>query len=131
MANLHQDAQVTNLAQHLAVLDVKLAELRELVREANGTLKDLRDERRKGEELLARKIEGEVAKRLEMELAVALKAFGIDLGKAIESSTQAVYDRFDLIAGICLGEDAVSRRQGKAPLEELIRAYIRKYGPIT
>ena len=122
---------MTDPARLLVQLEAKAEELRELVREANGTLKDIRSEYRRVEELIARGIENEVAARLQQELTTGLAEFSMALETAIQDATAAVYDRFDLIAGIALGEDWHSQQEGKEPLAELVRRYIALKGPVT
>jgi hypothetical protein len=112
----------------LARLDIKLAELDAKLREVNGTLKDIRAERRAVEDLIARHSPDEVDAQFEAAVTEGLKDFSVSLDTAIKGATQAVYNRFDVIAGICLGEDAVSQRDGKEPLEVLIRQYVRARG---
>jgi hypothetical protein len=46
------------------------------------------------------------------------------LRKILEKGTQLVYDRFDLIASITLGEDFDAVQSGSPPVAELIRRYI-------
>jgi hypothetical protein len=113
-----------------AAIDAKLAELRLMLRAANGTLKDIRDERRATEKAI-RAFREQIDARLEQAVRDSLGDFSVSIEKAIEGATEAVNNRFDVIAAICLGEDAVSRAEGKPPIEELIRLYIAKNGPLT
>jgi hypothetical protein len=117
-----------DLAAAEARLDAKLAELNEKIREVNGTLKDIRAERRLAEELIARHIPEQVDTRIDAAVTAGLDEFSASLDTAIEGATQGVFNRFDIIAGIALGEDAASRRKGTQPLEELVRQYVHARG---
>lgn len=105
--------------------------LKQATREAHEALRDLhriqRDIDRKRTEL-----EDAVTKSIESRINAAVKTgleeYDASLKEAIKTGTQATYDRFDLIAAICMGEDKVSKREGKAPLDGLLRAYIASGG---
>lgn len=113
------------------VLDAKIALLDEKIREANGTLKDIRDEKRATEKLI-QDFRADTAARLEAVVEEAVRVGLNDLGKSIDTAignaTDAVYNRFDVIAGICLGEDAISRSEGKPSIETLVREYVKRNG---
>jgi chromosome segregation ATPase len=128
-ANRHLDAQAGNLDQYIRALDAKISELRELIREANGTLKDARRERRLTEAQIGQ-FGDQLDARLCAEVEKGLTRFHGEISQAVEGATRAVYDRFDLIAALCLGEDATSQAEGKTPLDELVRRYIAKNGPV-
>ena len=120
-----------DLSVRLPGLDEKITELRELIREANGTLGDIRRERREAAIMMEKLGPDEVTRRIEEAVAAGLVSYDATLKVAIDEATQAVYDRFDLIAGICLGEDAISRKDGKPAIEELVRRYIARHGPVS
>lgn len=115
-------------AATLAKAEVKVAELDAKLREVNGTLKDLRDERRRVEELLGRKIDELVDTRFEAAVTEGLEDFGTSLDAAIAGATQGIFNRFDLIAGVALGEDAANVRKGGESLEQLVRQYVHERG---
>jgi hypothetical protein len=101
--------------------------LHALVQEAHGVLRDLRLAIKEAKTLVAEEKTrtmdeyGEVVRQ-------GLEEFQEALGIATEDATQAVYDRFDLIAAILLGKDWESQREGRAPLDELVRRYIERRG---
>jgi hypothetical protein len=119
------------LAIDEAALDAKAETLRELIREANGTLSDIRAERRATEKLI-QDFRADTAARMEAVVEEAVRDGLENLGKSIDTAignaTQAVYNRFDVIAGICLGEDAVARDEGKPSTETLVRRYVAEKG---
>ncbi|MFF0138010.1 hypothetical protein ACFYRN_16435 [Streptomyces sp. NPDC005227] len=96
------------------------AELRELITEAHGALKDLRRETREARELLPlltdELFSAEVKKQLD-ELSVATK-------QAIEDADARIGKRFDQLGDVLMGEDRQSIRQGKASLTTIARANI-------
>jgi hypothetical protein len=112
-------------------LDAKAETLRELIREANGTLKDIRAERVATEKLVKDFRENTDARLqavMEAVIKVGLKELGESIDTAIGEATKSVYNRFDVIAGICLGEDAISKAEGKPPIEVLVRKYVAERG---
>ena len=114
-----------------AQLDAKKAELKELVREANGTLKDIRAERAATEKTIREfrdNIDARLTETAESVLRAGLEELGKSIDHAITMATQSVYNRFDMIAGICLGEDAISRADGKPAIEALVRKYVAEKG---
>jgi BMFP domain-containing protein YqiC len=121
---------MTSVTDAESRLDEKIAELDEKIREANGTLKDIRQAKREIDAAI--KDFGEnVERRLETHVQQGLGHFSEQIDSAVQGATQAVYNRFDLIAALCLGEDARARSEGKTPLPELVAEYIRLHGPVT
>jgi hypothetical protein len=96
-----------------------LAELRELVREAHGVTKDLRQAIREAKQVQSTLPEAAAA-RIETAVEKGLSEYSAVLADSIEKATQAVFRRFDTIAAVCLGEDAKSVREGKLTLKELL-----------
>lgn len=112
-------------------LDAKMAELRQVIREANETLKDLRAERRAAAaDLLGstEEITRVTRERIDSVVTTGLEKYQGSLEVAIDRSTKSIYKRFDLIASICLGEDYDSKKAGTATVQELVRRYIKKHG---
>ncbi|MEV8634343.1 hypothetical protein AB0395_22075 [Streptosporangium sp. NPDC051023] len=95
-------------------------ELRELIREAHGLLKDLRAERRAVVELID-SIPARVDGRIEEHLKDGLEQLGAVTKAAMDTSVAKVTREFDRLEAIFKGADPASRRAGKRPLEDLIR----------
>jgi chromosome segregation ATPase len=107
-----------------AQLDAKIAELKELVREANGTLNDIRKERRAVEKTIREfrdGLEEHLNVIIEQAVATGLTELSESIEKAIGNATEAVYRRFDVIADALTGNDPESRAAGKPPLDVLAR----------
>lgn len=95
-------------------------ELRELIREAHGLLKDLRAERRAITELLDG-IPARVEAHIGEQLAAGLAGLGKALKKAMDDSVEKVSREFDRLEGFFLGTSPAARRAGKPSLEDLIQ----------
>ena len=108
----------------IAALDAKIETLRELIREANGTLSDIRAERRATEKLI-QDFRADTVARLNSTVEAAVESGLKDLGQSIETAignaTEAVYRRFDVISDALTGNDPESRAAGKKPLDVLAR----------
>jgi hypothetical protein len=63
-------------------------------------------------------------------IVFGLEAYDKALKGAIKDATEAAYDRFDLLADICLGEDFVAIQKGQKPTAELIKRYLRLHPEI-
>jgi len=118
---------MTRTTDPAAVLDEKIETLRELIREANGTLRDIRHERREAEASI-RSITEQIDARIFEAVVAGLERYSGTISNAIEVAEQKVYDRFDMIACLCLGQE---QDDGTRPLEELIRRYVALNGPCT
>ena len=95
-------------------------EMRELIREAHGLLKDMRAERRAIEQLLDG-IPYKVDERIEKAVEIGLEKLGKATRKAMDDSVAKVGREFDRLEAIFAGTDSASRRAGKLPLEDLVR----------
>ncbi len=95
-------------------------DLRELVREAHGLLKDLRAERRAIVDLLDG-IPAKVDDRIQEHLKAGLEELGKATKQAMTVSIEKVSREFDRLEAIFLGTDRESRRAGKPSVEDLIR----------
>lgn len=107
-----------------AALDEKIAALKELIREANGTLKDIRAERAATEKLIRdfrENTDARLNEILQAVVTVGLQEFGESIDKAIEKATEKVDQRFNTIADLLLGESPEDRAAGKPSLETLAR----------
>src|SRR5882724_4219598 len=100
-------------------------DLRELIKTAHTAIRDLKQEKRELRELRDDWMKTPELKE-QLDLAAG-KAFGDwqeGLKVAIDKSTKAVYQRFDTIMMICMGEDPVSVKEGKATVIELVRQFV-------
>ncbi len=106
-----------------------LVALREATREAREAAKDLRAEVKAARE--ARR-EFFAADELEARLGelteAALAKYAASIDEQIKKATEAVWNRFDTITMIALGEDPVSVREGKKTVPDLIREFIAAKG---
>jgi hypothetical protein len=102
--------------------DDEIAALRQATREAHEALADLRREMKAAEQLradLATTAEVSVTEQVVPFVQKGLEEFGVELKKAIDIGTEAVYARFDELGDLLLGEDKVSRRKGLRSLPQL------------
>ena len=106
-----------------------LTALREATREAREAAKDLRAEVKAAREFRREFLATpELDARLGELTEDALKRYSDSIQQQIEKATQAVWNRFDTIAMICLGEDPKSVREGKKTIPDLIREFIAAKG---
>jgi hypothetical protein len=102
-----------------------LIALREQTRLAHEAAKDLRAEIRAARE--ARKeflAAPELEERLTALTREALDRYQDNIKEQIQKATEAVWNRFDTITMIALGEDPASVREGKKTVPDLIREFI-------
>lgn len=97
-------------------------EMRGLIREGHGLLKDMRAERRMIEQLLDG-IPDKVNKRIEDAVRVGLETLGEKTREAMDASVAKVGREFDRLEAIFTGTERKMHRQGKPPLEDLIREH--------
>ena len=106
-----------------------LTALREATRQAREAAKDLRAEMR-----AARKFRQEFFGTPELDARLkeltegALAQYSDGIGKQIKLATEAVWNRFDTLAMIAMGEDPVSVREGKKTVPDLLREFIAAKG---
>ena len=106
-----------------------LAALREATRQAREAAKDLRAEMRSAREFRQEFLSTpELEARLGELTEDALKRYSESIQQQIEKATQAVWNRFDTITMICMGEDPQSVREGKKTVPDLIREFIAAKG---
>jgi hypothetical protein len=102
-----------------------LAALREETRQAREAAKDLRGEMKAARDL---RREFFAAPELETRLGelteAALARYSDGIDEQIKKATEAVWNRFDTITMIALGEDPKSVREGKKTVPDLIREFI-------
>ena len=101
----------------------------EAIHEARVVTKDLRSAIAEAR-TVQRELQGQVAeivdKEISTEVAKGLDEYKESLTKAIEKAEASVQKRFDDLADILLGEDAKTKRQGKASIPELARQKYRR-----
>ena len=106
-----------------------LAALREATRSAREAAKDLRSEVKTAREFRREFLSTpELDARLGELTAAALASYDEGIKKAIDDATQAVWNRFDTITMIALGEDPQSVREGKKTIPDLLREFIAAKG---
>ena len=106
-----------------------LAALREATRAAREAAKDLRGEVKTAREFRREFLSTpELDARLGELTAAALASYDEGIKKAIGDATQAVWNRFDTITMIALGEDPQSVREGKKTIPDLLREFIAAKG---
>lgn len=99
-------------------------ELRELVRDAHGAIKDMRkllkefeDFRKEAEKELNKQVDEQVGPIVEENLNYLTGQFK----KFCEQSEERIYARFDQLGDILLGEDKQSKRKGERSLPEIAK----------
>lgn len=96
--------------------------LKEATREAHEAIKDLRQvikEARQVDAHLAEKAYAALETGVAEIVAAGLDEYKVTISKAIDTSTEAVFRRFDTIADLLMGEDKTTRRRGEPSLVEL------------
>lgn len=96
--------------------------LREATREAHEVLKDLRRAIKDGRQLVKEAAGIAVSEQMKPVVDKGLKEFSEALDVAVKEATQSVFDRFDQIRDMLLGEDRTSKRLGKPSISELVEA---------
>lgn len=108
-----------------------LRELKQATREAHECLQEIHaTERRINDKLDGFRGDLALIVRIQIDDTVkeGLERYKDVIDEAIKQATQATYDRFDLLASIMMGDDKQSQRQGRKPIDELIRIYQREHG---
>lgn len=96
--------------------------LRAVVREAHEAIQDLNRAIRQGRKVVIDIEEaagGDVAQRINEAVRIGLESYSETIRVATEQATDAVYERFDTISKMLLGEDRAARRKHGASLPEL------------
>lgn len=102
-----------------------LMALREATRDAREAAKDLRAEVKAAREARREFFAApELEDRLGKLTGEALARYDDNIKQQIDRATQAVWNRFDTITMIALGEDPQSVREGKKTVPDLIREFI-------
>jgi hypothetical protein len=95
---------------------------REVIHEGRELLQDLRATVKEAREYTGSE---EIAKRINDTVKKGLEEYAEALNTAINQATEAVWNRFDVLMDIAMGEDPESVRKGNKTTEELLREYIR------
>ncbi|MEU9654418.1 hypothetical protein AB0E00_36755 [Streptomyces sp. NPDC048110] len=115
---------IADLERRITALEQTRDELREEIREAHGVLKDLRHEIRTARDLVPlltdEAFAAEVTKQVG-QLEAATK-------QAQDAAVQRILKSFDELHATLLGEDRASRRKGRTPIPEALRAYVAAHG---
>lgn len=106
-----------------------LADLRQATSEAHKALRDLRNDMQAARELRRKFLAApELDERLGELVKQGLADYEATLQQAIKTGEQAMYNRFDVLTAICLGEDPASVRAGETTLPDLLREFIATKG---
>jgi phosphoenolpyruvate-protein kinase (PTS system EI component) len=98
--------------------------LRELVRTAHESMKDLRSlirEAHVANEMLASRLDLLTDNKIRSVVITGLEKFHKELEVNIADATNKVYARFDTITDILMGEDKASKRRGQKSVVELVK----------
>ncbi|MFI6274288.1 hypothetical protein [Streptomyces sp. NPDC050988] len=95
-------------------------ELREEIREARGTLKDLRREIKTARELVPLLTD----ELFEAEVKKQVDALGTATEAAMDQAVKRVFAKFDQLQAVATGEDRHSRRRGQPSIPDLLRARV-------
>jgi hypothetical protein len=102
-----------------------LMAIREATREAREAAKDLRAEMKAAREARREFFAApELEERLGKLTGEALAEYAGNMKQQIDEATQAVWNRFDTITMIAMGENPKSVREGKKTVPDLIREFI-------
>jgi hypothetical protein len=108
--------------------DEEVAALKEATREAHEAMKDLNMLIQLAKATV-KELNAAVSEALEegigKQVQEGLDAYKDSLGNAIDTATESIYKRFDMIADLLLGEDKQSKRAGKASIAELVEKKVR------
>ena len=106
-----------------------LQELRAVVREAHEAVKDLRADMKTARELREQFLSApELDEQMGKRVKEGLEEYDETLQRAIKVAEKAMYNRFDVLTAICLGEDPESVKTGVTSIPDLLREYIATSG---
>jgi phosphoenolpyruvate-protein kinase (PTS system EI component) len=104
--------------------EAEVAALRAATREAHEAIKDLRAVIREAKEV-KEKLGVEMTdvwdNGMREVVSTGLAEYNTTIKRAIDEATQAVFDRFNVLADRLLGVDKGTRRRGEFSIEELVR----------
>lgn len=123
---LQQEAE--KLGQILEKLQEERAGLREDTRVAHEAIQDLATATSRAAEFILTLANESVKRTVHAAVKKGLEEYTEAQAKALKKAEQSVYDRFDLLAAILLGEDYEAHAKGSPPMDELIRRYVKVSG---
>lgn len=97
-------------------------QLREEIREARGTLKDLRREIKTARELVPLLTD----ELFEAEVKKQVDALAKETAKAMDRAVDRVFTKFDELQALIMGEDRQSRRKGRPSIPEHLQARLAR-----
>ena len=95
---------------------------REVIQEAHGVTRDLRQLITESRKLFADGAEEAMQERLGTAVKKAVEELGTATEKAMRLAVERVDKKFDELAALYTGTERGQRRRGEPPLEDLIRA---------
>lgn len=101
----------------------EIQQLKQMTREAHEAIQELHALLKQVQQLQAEVLVTAsivFKEQIEKQVSDSLEAYQDSMLKAVETGTQAVYDRFDKLGNILLGETKTARRSGKS-IPDLIR----------
>jgi hypothetical protein len=101
----------------------EVEELREVIREAHGVIKDLTRLLRESKEergFIDAYMDERFTEQVDRIITEGLDRYKTTLESAIEEGEKAVLDRFEAMGNVLLGEDWQSRIEGKKSLPDVI-----------
>lgn len=120
---------MNDIPEHLQRELEVLQELRAAVREAHETIRDLNEAMKSARELRDEFLNSDaVREKLGTLVKAGLDEYDHTLQHAIRVAEKAMYNRFDVLTAICLGEDPESVRTGVTSIPQLLREYIASQG---
>lgn len=114
---------MADLARRIADLEQTRDELREELREARGVLKDLRRETKTARELVPLLTD----EAFEAEVARQIGKLDATMKEAMKIATDKIFKSFDDLHAVLMGQDRISRRKGRTPIPEALRAYLASH----
>jgi hypothetical protein len=106
-----------------------LQNLRAATREAHEAIRDLNAAMKSARELRDEFLNSDaVLEKLGNLVKAGLDEYDEVLKQAIKVAEKAMYNRFDVLTAICLGEDPESVKTGVTSIPQLLREYIASQG---
>jgi hypothetical protein len=120
---------MNEIPEHLQRELEVLQELRAVVREAHEAIRDLNSAMKSARELRDEFINSDaILEKLGTLVKDGLDEYDETLQQAIKVAEKAMYNRFDVLTAICLGEDPESVKTGVTSVPQLLREYIASQG---
>jgi hypothetical protein len=120
---------MSEIPEHLQRELEVLQDIRAATREAHEATRDLNAAMKAARELRDEFLNSdEVLEKLGTLVKAGLDEYDETLQHAIRVAEKAMYNRFDVLTAICLGEDPESVRTGVTSIPQLLREYIASQG---